>query len=230
MDALKIQADKREILGKKVRFLRREGITPVHVFGHNVESQALQCDTDSLQRIIGQAGTTRLVALKIEGDESPKSVLIREIQKDAISGQLLHVDFYQIRKTEKIKADIPLVFVGEAPAMHLKGRILAQELSSISVECLPDRLPPQIEIDLSSLEELNQAIHVSDITLGPDITLITSPDRLIVKVAEIRVKIEEEEVVAEEEVAEEAEMEEGAEPEAEAEAKAEAGPEQQPAR
>jgi large subunit ribosomal protein L25 len=112
--------------------------------------------------------------------------------------------------------------------MHLKGRILAQELSSLSVECLPDRVPPQIEIDLSSLEELDQSIHVSDITIGPDITLITSPDRLIVKVAEIRVKIEEEEVVAEEEVAEEAEVEEGAEPEAEA--KAEAGPEQQPAR
>lgn len=228
MDALKIQADKREILGKKVRFLRREGITPVHVFGHNVESQALQCDTDSLQRIIEQAGTTRLVALKIEGDKSPKSVFIREIQKDAINGQLLHVDFYQIRKTEKMKADIPLAFVGEAPAMHLKGRILAQELSSISVECLPDRLPPQIEIDLSSLEELDQAIHVSDITLGPDITLITPPDRLIVRVSEIRVKIEEEEVVAEEEVAEEAEVEEGAEPEAEAEA--EAGPEQQSTR
>ena len=228
MDALKIQADKREILGKKVRFLRREGITPVHVFGHNVESQALQCDTDSLQRIIEQAGTTRLVALKIEGDKSPKSVFIREIQKDAINGQLLHVDFYQIRKTEKMKADIPLAFVGEAPAMHLKGRILAQELSSISVECLPDRLPPQIEIDLTSLEELGQTIYVSDIALGPDITLITPPDRLIVRVSEIRVKIEEEEVVAEEEVAEEAEVEEGAEPEAEA--KAEAGPEQQSAR
>ena len=226
MNALKIQADKREILGKKVRFLRREGVTPVHVFGHNVESQALQCDTDSLQRIIEQAGTTRLIALKVEGDKSPKSVFIREIQKDAINGQLLHVDFYQIRKTEKMKADIPLAFVGEAPAMHLKGRILAQELSSISVECLPDRLPPQIEIDLSSLEELDQAIHVSDITLGPDITLITPPDRLIVRVSEIRVKIEEEEIVAEEEVAEEAEVEEGAEPEA----KAEGGPEQQPAR
>ena len=229
MDTIKMQADKREILGKKVRFLRREGITPVHVFGHNVESLALQCDTDSLQRIIEQAGTTRLVALKIEGDESPKSVFIREIQKDAISGQLLHVDFYQIRKTEKMKADIPLDFVGEAPAMHLKGRILAQELSSISVECLPDKLPPQIEIDLTSLEELGQAIYVSDIALGPDITLITPPARLIVRVSEIRVKIEEEEIVAEE-VAEEAELEEGAEPEAETEAKAEGGPEQRSAR
>ena len=226
MDVIKIQADKREVLGKKVRFLRREGVTPTHIFGHNVESLALQCDTDNLLRIIEQAGTSRLIALEVAGDKQPRSVFIREIQKNAISGQLLHVDFYQIQKTEKIKADIPIVFIGEAPALHLKGRILDQELSSISVECLPDKLPPQVEVDLSSLEELDQAIHLSDIALGPDITLITAPERLIVKVTEIRIKIEEE-VVAEEEVAEEAEVEEGAEPEAEA--KAEGGPEQRSA-
>lgn len=228
MDAIKIQVDKREILGKKVRFLRREGVTPVHIFGHNIESLALQCDTAELQRIIAQAGTTRLIALEVEGDKQSRNVFIREIQKDAISGQLLHVDFYQIQKTEKIKADIPIVFIGESPALHLKGRILDHELNSISVECLPDKLPPQIEIDLNPLEELDQTIHVSDITFGPDITLITAPERLIVKVSEVRVKIEEEEVVVAEEVTEEAELEEGAEPEAEA--TAEAGPEQKPAR
>jgi len=129
MDSLSIKANKREILGKKVRFLRREGVTPVHIFGHNVESLALQCDTDTLQRIIRQAGITRLVALKVEGDKNPRSVFIREIQKNELTGQLLHVDFYQIRKTEKIKADIPIVFIGEAPAMQLKGRLLAQALS-----------------------------------------------------------------------------------------------------
>lgn len=227
MGTLLITANKREILGKKVRFLRREGITPVHIFGHNVESLALQCDTDTLQRIIRQAGTSRLVAVKVEGDKNPRSVFIREIQKNELTGQLLHVDFYQIRKTEKIKAHIPLVFIGEAPAMQLKGRLLAQELSSISVECLPDKLPPQIEIDLSSLEELGQAIHVGDITLDSDVIITTPPERLITKVSEVRVKIEEEEMVAAEEVAEEAEVEEGAEPEAEA--KAETGPEQKSA-
>lgn len=228
MDDLKVQVNKREILGKKVRFLRREGITPVHIFGHNIESLALQCDTDELRRIIAHAGMTRLIALEVEGDKQPRSVFIREIQKDAISGQLLHVDFYQIQKAEKIKADIPIVFLGESPALQLKGRILDHALNSISVECLPDKLPPQIEVDLNPLEELDQTIHVRDITLGPDITLLTAPERLIVKVSEVRVKIEEEEAVVTEEVAEGAELEEGAEPEAEA--TAEAGPEQRPAR
>ncbi len=214
MDGLTLKAAKRDILGKKTRFLRRQGIIPTHIFGHNIKSLALQCDTAKLQRIIAQAGTTRLIALEIEGDKRPRSVFIREIQKDEVRGQLLHVDFYQVRKEEKIKADVPLVLVGEAPAMQIKGRMLTHALTSISVECLPDKLPPQIEIDLSRLEEVEQAIYVSDIALSPDITLITNPTQLIVKVSEV--VVEKEEVVV-------------AKAEVEAEEVAEEKPEQPPA-
>ncbi len=217
MNGLTLQATKREILGKKSRFLRRQGITPTHLFGHNLKSLALQCDTAKLQRIIAQAGTTRLIALEIDGDKQPRSIFIREIQRDEINRQLLHVDFYQVRKEEKIKADLPLVLVGEAPAMQLKGRMLTHALTSISVECLPDKLPPQIEIDLSHLEEVEQAIYVSDIALSPDITLLTGPSQLIVKVSEVVVE-KEEEVVAE------------VEAEAGAEEVAEEKPEQPPAK
>ena len=214
MNGLTLKTFKRDILGKKTRFLRCQGITPAHIFGHNIMSLALQCDTAKLQRIIAQAGKTRLIALEIEGDKHPRSVFIREIQKDEINRQLLHVDFYQVRKEEKIKADIPLVLVGEAPAMQTKGRMLTHALTSISIECLPDKLPPQIEIDLGSLKEVEQAIYVSDITLSPDITLITDPTQLIVKVSEVALE-EEEKVVAK--------------AEAEAEAQAKVEPEQQSA-
>ncbi len=202
MGDLTLQATKREILGKKARFLRRQGITPTHLFGHGLESLHLQCDTAELKRIIAQAGTTRLIALEIDADKQPRSVFIREIQQDAIGGQLLHVDFYQVRKREKIKADIPIVMVGGAPAMQLKGRMLTHTLTSLSIECLPDKLPPQIEVDLSSLEEVEQSIHVRDIILSPDITVFTDPDQMVVKVIEARV-IEEEVVAEVEEVAEE---------------------------
>ena len=212
MDVLTLQASERSVLGNKTRFLRREGITPTHLFGHGLKSLPLQCDTAKLQRIIAQAGTTRLVNLEIEKDKQPKSVLIREIQRDACTGKLLHVDFYQVLKTEKIKADIPIILVGEAPAMKEKGRLLTHGVTSLSIECLPDKLPPQIEVDLSSLEELDQTIHVSDITLSPDITVITEPDQMVVKVNEARMeKVEEaegvEEAVAEEEVVAEAKAE-----------------------
>ncbi|MAF85572.1 MAG: 50S ribosomal protein L25 [Dehalococcoidales bacterium] len=219
MTDLTLQVTKRDILGKKVRFLRRQDITPAHLFGHGLESLSLQCDTDELQRIIAQAGTTRLINLKIDADKQPRSVFIREIQREIVKGQLLHVDFYQVRKTEKIKADIPIVLVGEAPAMSLKGRILTHTLNSLSIECLPDKLPPQIEVDLSPLEELEQAIHVRDITLSPDITVFTDPDQVVAKVSEARVI---EEVVAEVEVEAEEEVEATAKEEAAEE------PEQQP--
>jgi len=194
---LTLPATNRSILGKKTRFLRRQGITPVHLFGHGLKSQALQCDTASLQRIIAQAGMSRLISLEIEDDKRPRAVFIREIQRDALTGQPLHVDFYQVKKTEKIRVDVPIVLIGEAPAMKEKGRSLLRGVTSLSIECLPDKLPPQIGVDLSHLEEAEQPIYVRDITLSPDIRVTTDPDQLVVKVSEARVE-RVEEAVAEE--------------------------------
>lgn len=192
MNGLALPVSKRNILGKKTRFLRRQGITPTHLFGHGLESVPLQCDTARLQRIIAQAGTTRLIALEIEGDKQPRSVFIREIQRNVCTGELLHVDFYQVRKKERIKADVPIVLVGEAPALKEKGRSLIHGITTLSVECLPDRLPPQIEVDLSPLGEVEQALYVTDIALSPDITVITDSGQMVVKVSEAYVeKVEE---------------------------------------
>lgn len=216
MADLTLKAAKRDILGKKTRFLRRQSITPTHLFGHGIESLALQCDTAELQRLITQGGTTRLIDLKIEAEKRPRSVFIREIQRDVLNGQLLHVDFYQIKKTEKITADIPIVLLGEAPATRSKENIIYQELTQLGVECLPENLPPQIEIDLSSLEEANQAIYVRDIILDPDIAVTTDTDQLVVKVSQVA--MEKEEVV---EVAEAEAVEAEAEAPAEEETKGE---------
>jgi len=216
VEDLTLQATNREVLGKKTRFLRRQGITPTHLFGHNLESLALQCDTTQLQHIIAQAGMSRLINLRIDNDKQPKSVFIREVQRDVLSNQLLHVDFYQVIKGEKIAVDVPIVLVGEAPAMKEKGRMLTRGITSLSIECLPDSMPPQIEIDLSPLEEVEQAIYVRDIVLSPDITVHADPDQLLVKISEAVIK-EEEIVVAaevEEEIAAEAEAEAPAEGEA----------------
>jgi len=209
LENLTLRVSNRDVLGKKTRFLRREGITPVHLFGHNLNSLALQCDTAQLQQLIAQAGMTKLLNLEIENEKQPKSVFIREIQRQPSTGALIHVDFYQIRKSEKIKIEVPIVLTGEAPAMKLKGRSLMQTLNSLSIECLPDKIPPQLEVDLSPLEEANQAIHVRDITLGSGITINTDPDQLVVKITEAVAEKVVEEVVTEEveEVKAEAEAE-----------------------
>jgi len=200
MEALTLKATSRDVFGKKTRFLRRQGMTPTHLFGHDLKSLALQCHTAELKQILAQAGTTKLLNLKIDSEKRPRKVLIREIQKDVFGRQLLHVDFYQVKLTEKIKADVPIVLTGEAPALKLKGRFLMQTLDSLSVECLPDKLLPEIRIDLSPLEEVEQAIHVKDLELDQDITVANDPDQLIVKVSEkVVTEVEEELVEVEEE-------------------------------
>jgi len=203
-----LEAINRNVSGKKTRFLRRQGITPTHLFGHSLKSLALQCDTASLQSIISQAGETRPVNLKIEGEKLLRMAFIREVQKNEVTGQLLHVDFYQVKETEKIKVDVPISFVGEAPAMKEKGRSLTHGVTSLSIECLPGDVPPQIEIDLSPLEEVEQPVYVKDIILDPSITVSTDPDQLVVKVSEARAVVEEvveEEAVTEEKAEEKAE-------------------------
>ena len=216
MEDLRLKATQRDALGKKSRFLRRQGITPTHLYGNNIKSLALQCDAAELQHLLALAGRTRLISLEVDGKQA-RSVFVREIQRDEVTRQLLHVDFYQVRKGEKITVDVPIVFVGEAPAMKEKGRMIAHGITSLSIECLPDNVPPQIEVDLSPLEDLEQVIHVKDIVLGADITVNADPEQLVVKVSEAVVKEVVEEVVAEVEEEIEAEAEAPAEEEPSAE-------------
>lgn len=202
MEQIELQVTARETLGKKVRFLRRQGITPVHLFGHDVESLALQCDTAQLQRVLAQAGKTRLVSLQIDKGGKPRNVLIREIQKEPVTRELLHVDLYQVRTAEKTRVDVPIVLVGESPALKSKENMIAQELNSLTVECLPTDIPAGVEVDVSSLTEVGQAIRVKDIALGEGVTVLNDPDLMVVKISFRRIEEVVEEVVEEELVAE----------------------------
>ncbi|MCJ7605194.1 MAG: 50S ribosomal protein L25 [Dehalococcoidales bacterium] len=191
MEQLKLKATRRIVLGKKNRFLRRQGQTPAHLFGHSIESQSLQCDAIALKKIVDHAGTTRLVSLSVEGDKSAKSVFVREIQRDVLTRQLLHVDFYQIRKDEKMTMTIPIVLYGEAPALKVKNRMLIHGTTELSIECLPENVPPQINVDISVLDEVEQSIFIKDIVIDPEITVHTDPEQLVVKISEINVGAEE---------------------------------------
>ena len=215
MDKIELPVTSREILGKKVKHLRRQGITPVHLFGHGIKSLALQCETGELERVLGQAGHTGLVSLKVDHEKKSRSVVVREFERDWRKGQLLHVDFYQVRMGEKIKVDVPIALVGEAPALESKAHMLEHELETLNVECLPAKIPSSIEVDISSLTEPDQTIRVKDVPVDQDITILNDPDLVVVKISYRHVeKIEEEvaEVVGEEEVVEEGEVSEEGSP------------------
>ena len=209
MDKVDLKVASREILGKKVKHLRRQGITPVHVFGHGIESLALQCDTRELERVLSQAGQTRLINLKLGKEKKPRIVVVREFDRDWRKGGLVHVDFYQVKMEEKIRLEVPVVLLGEAPALKSKTNMLDHELGTFTVECLPAQIPDSIEVDISTLTELDQAIRVKDITLDKDITVLNNPDLVVAKISfrpveKVEEKPAEEVLEAEAEAAEEA--------------------------
>jgi large subunit ribosomal protein L25 len=218
MDKIELKVANRQILGKKVKYLRRQGITPVHLFGHGIESLALQCDTGELERVLDQAGQTRLITLKVAKEKKPRTAVVREFDRDWRRGQLVHVDFYQVKMEEKIRLEIPIVLVGEAPALKSKANMLEHELGTLTVECLPAKIPNSVEVGIDSLAEPEQAIRVKDVILDKDITVLNHPDLVVAKISlrpveKIEEKVEEEVAEAPEAVEETAEAAEEAEPE-----------------
>jgi len=196
MDKVELALTKRDILGKRVRFLRRQGITPAHLFGHGIESMALQGDTAKIEKLLAQVGKAKLINLKLDKEKKTRLVLLREFQRGPIRGELLHIDFYQVKSKEKITVEVPIVLLGEAPALDTTGNTLMQELDTLTVECLPAKIPAEIGLDTSSLTEPEQMIRVKDIKLGRGITILNDPELAVVKISSRRVERVEEAVEA----------------------------------
>jgi large subunit ribosomal protein L25 len=206
----------RDVLGKKVKALRRQGVTPANIYGSHVDSQSIQLSTEELRHIIKTAGRNDIVYLRLDGDD-PRPTFIRDVQQNPVTDAILHVDFLQISLREKVKADVPIHLVGLAPAVDTFGGILMHGLDHVSVEALPTEVPSFIEVDVTSLAEINAALHVSDVPVPEGVTILTDVEQVIAKVAPPAVEPEPE--IAEE--GEAVEGEEGAEEGAEGEAPAE---------
>jgi len=206
MDKIELSATSRDVLGKKVRFLRRQGLTPANLYGHKIKSVALQIDTVELKHTLARAGKSSLIALKLDSTKRPKMVIVRDIQREPVSGDLLHVDLYQVKMEEKVKLSVPLVLVGDAPAIRDRGGILVQNMSAIEVECLPANMPQRIEVDLTVLEEIDQAVHVKDLSIDESVSILSDREQAIVQIARSKVEVEVAEEIAAAEAAAEAEV------------------------
>ena len=205
--AHELAVDARSAAGKKNRRLRRTGQVPGVVFGKDSPSVPVQVDAKSFETLYRAAGRTSLVNLHIDGG-SPRSAIIKGVQRNPLSGQALHVDFFLVNLAQDMQVDVPLVFTGEAPAVEETGGTLLTALSHVRVRALPAELPHEIRVDVTPLVDLDAAIHVRDLPAPDKVTIETDGDELVAKVLPPRVE-EEEEVVAEAE-----ELEEGAEGEA----------------
>lgn len=191
----------RTVIGKQVRALRREGWIPLSIYGAHVHPKSMQAEERALRAVLTKAGTNRLIRLDM-GDDSPHVVITREIQREPISGKYWHVDFMEISLTEKMEIEIPVVLKGTPAVVARNEGLLIHGLDQVSVRVLPTDLIPEIVVDVSGLENLNDTIHVSDLKLGDAFEILTAPDEMLAKVIPVR-----EEVVATEAPAVTAEVE-----------------------
>jgi large subunit ribosomal protein L25 len=229
MDEIVLNAELRTATGKAVKHLRTEGLVPAVMYGHFTEPVNLQVDARLMSQVLGEAGTNRLITLSVQGVKDDRRVLLRELQRDAITHALLHVDFYEVVMTEKITAEVPVVLVGASAIVEEGEGILFQGVDSIEIECLPGDLPANIEIDLAPLAEIDDGVQVGDLDLGAAIKVLSDPEETVVRILPLEAEIVEEvvevpevELVGEEgvpgaEVAEEAEEEAEGEEEPDAE-------------
>ncbi len=204
-----LTVDPRDVLGKKVKKMRREGVTPANIFGHNVESRAIQVSTDDLKHVLRSAGRNDIVYLRLGGDE-PRPTFVKEVQQNPVSDAILHVDFMQISLKNKVRLEVAIHLVGLAPAVDTLGGILVHGLDHVTVEALPTEVPSVIEVDVTGLTSIDQALHVSDLVVPDGVTILTDMEQVVAKVSPPAVEIVVEEVEAEAEEGAEEAGEEGA--------------------
>jgi large subunit ribosomal protein L25 len=192
MEQLELNVEKRVITGKQVRHLRSAGIIPAVVFGHEIGAMSVQIPEKPLRAMLGKAGTNRLISLKIEGEKKPTLALVRDVQRDSISGAFTHVDFQAVVMTEKIRTTVRFSFVHDSPAVLSGLGMLLHGLDEVEIECLPGDLISTIEVDLAALQEVDDAIHVNDLLVPSSITVLTNPEDTVVRVNRIIEVVEEE--------------------------------------
>ena len=207
MEALVLKAEPRTVTGRRrVRRLRKTGLIPAVLYGPEVRPRNLQVRAQDVERLLRLGATTQLVDLEIAGDQQPVKVLIREVQRHPVRHNLLHVDFVQVSMKEKLEVEVPIVLVGESPAVASGLGTVNQVLDTVAVRCLPADIPAHIEVDLSQLTAEHDVIRAGEIPLPERVELLEEPDAAVVVLEYITAEAEEEE----EEVAA---PEEGAEPE-----------------
>lgn len=207
--ALQIAVDARSASGKQTKRLRADGVVPGVVFGKKAGSVPVQVEARALEALWREAGRTSIIQVSVDGG-NPTSVVIKNIQRNPLTGRALHVDFFAPDLTHEMTSDVPLVFTGTAPGVEATGGFLLTSMDHLRIKALPAEMPHEFSIDVSPLVDLETTIKVSDIVAGASITILNDPDELVAKVMPPRVE-EEPEVSAEEELLE---GEEGAEGEA----------------
>lgn len=185
-----LQANTRKIIGSAVKKLKRESIIPAVVYGRGFPSENIEVEGTNFKKIFEQAGASTIVDLLVDGKSTFK-VLIHEIQYDPISDEVVHIDFYRIHEKEKVKVNVKIKFLGEAPVIKEKNGILVHNLSEVEIQALPKDLIHEVSVDLTQLKEFSDLIHVRDIKVPSTVEITQNPEEVVVSVSMPRKEEEE---------------------------------------
>ena len=190
-DELTLQLDRRDVTGKKVKALRRQGLIPANLYGRGIESTAVQASLEEFRRVFRSVPRNSVVKVQIAGEAQTRPAILRGVQRNPVSGDVQHVDLYQIDIHRPVQSDAHLVLIGHSEAQS-QGGVIVQNFDSVHLEALPMEMPSEIEVDVSAIKDFGQAIHISDLPLPENVRLLTDPTAVIVTVVAPRLTAEDE--------------------------------------
>lgn len=180
MDKIQILASLRDEK-TNVKNLRKDGKIPAELYGHNVKNIHLAVNLNEFQKAYKKAGDSSIVEITM-GDGKSHPAIIQEVQLHYLTNTPIHVDFYQVSMTEKLKAKVALEFTGEAPAIKTLGGVLVKVINEVEVQCLPADLPHKIAVDISSLSDFSKSIHIKDLNISEKVQVVSNPEEVVAKV------------------------------------------------
>jgi large subunit ribosomal protein L25 len=178
MEEVVLQAQERTVTGKQVKTLRNAGRLPAVIYGKTFAPVAISLDYREAHKVLPTISSSQLVVVDVEGTRH--TALVREKQRDPVSGKLLHIDFLEVSMTEKLRASVGIQFEGDAPAIKNYNGVVVIRTEEIDVEALPRDLPERIVVDLSKLAEIGDTIFVRDLELPAKVRILSDMDEIVV--------------------------------------------------
>ena len=179
---ISLSAKIRKEMGRNTRVLKNSGIIPAVVYGHKIKNVLVDVDYKDFQRVLRESGESSLLELDVEGDKEKRLVLVHDLQRDAVTDEFIHIDFFETSATEEVEVDVPLIFEGNSLAVKDLGGTLVKNISELSVKALPQNLPHEIKVSIDSLNTFEDHILVRDLVLPKDVKISEKPDEIVVSV------------------------------------------------
>jgi large subunit ribosomal protein L25 len=181
-----LEVERRMVTGKSVKHLRRQGLIPGNLYGKGRPSQPIQMNGHELSKFIATHGRATLIELHLDGNKKGETVMVQQVQREAVTQDIQHVDFLHIVMSKPVRMHVPIHLEGEAPAVTRENGVLLHVLEAVEIEALPANLPQALSMDISDILDLKSIRHVSDLTLPSGVTLLTPTDEVILKIEQPR--------------------------------------------